>query len=286
MKKLISLILALTCLSFCFGCNSNTNKYSYSSTSISSGDQSVNPIQANLWFEECNSNENNKTVFSEQGTGAYSILFGDTQAPIEAIPRLKVTDKVILKKSPQCIEYGSPELYDLNYEKIFFPLKPNWSNLQLLPPGEYILTFKEYIETPPDSQGIYQHACYENIFIIVIGDGENSEITSKNVVYDGEEYCIILPISKVKVRVFDLYIRYLPLVDDELLKTAEEAIKNSVADYTSTILSFEVDDSGYLCLCSSKIVDIVPPATDENGNVILGCDSDHKHLFFKERISK
>ena len=120
--------------------------------------------------------------------------------------------------------------------------------------------------------------------------GCKADIKSENVVYEGEKYYIILPISKDKIWVHNSCIQYLPLLDDELLEKAEETIYKQAAAYTDSHIGCSVspDASGYLCLDLELIVDIDPPnvRTDSEGMIIDGgCNIDHKHVFFRERIA-
>lgn len=106
---------------------------------------------------------------------------------------------------------------------------------------------------------------------------------------DGEQY-LILPISQSKIFVRDEYKQYLDNIDIELLKTAEKNICDKMSAYTETPgFSLQFDNSGYLCLHTEWIVDIEPPnvVMDDNGEIInSGCNIDHKHIFFYERITK
>ena len=90
--------------------------------------------------------------------------------------------------------------------------------------------------------------------------------------------------------VLDEYKQHLNNIDVELLKTAEETICDKISVYTELPgFSLRFDDSGYLCLHIERIVDIEPPnvITDDNGEIINGgCNIDHKHIFFDERITK
>lgn len=99
---------------------------------------------------------------------------------------------------------------------------------------------------------------------------------------DGEQY-LILPISKKRVRVTSSHMQYLDEIDLNLLRTAEEKIRENIAQYTDNEGYFYLGDgNGYLSLCTEVIIDITPPSGTNDG----GCGIDHEHKFFKERISK
>ena len=99
-----------------------------------------------------------------------------------------------------------------------------------------------------------------------------------------------MPISKDKVLIRDEYKNQLGNIDIELLKYAEESITDKMSAYTDAPgFSLQFDNFGYLCLHTEWIVDIDPPniVTGENGEIIdSGCNIDHKHIFFSERITK
>ena len=99
---------------------------------------------------------------------------------------------------------------------------------------------------------------------------------------NGEQY-LILPISKKRVRVTSSHMQYLDEIDLNLLRTAEEKIRENIAQYTDNEGYFYLGDgNGYLSLCAEVIIDITPPSGTNDG----GCGIDHEHKFFKERISK
>ncbi len=117
-----------------------------------------------------------------------------------------------------------------------------------------------------------------------------SDHLSEYLTYENGKQCLVLPISKDKVFIHDEYKNQLGNIDIELLKYAEETITDKMSAYTDVPEFFlQFDNSGYLCLYTEWIADIDPPniVTDENGEIIdSGCDIDHKHIFFSERITK
>ena len=106
---------------------------------------------------------------------------------------------------------------------------------------------------------------------------------------EGKQY-LILPISKSKVRIRNEHKSYLENIDIELLKTAEETITDKMSAYIDIPrFDLQIDSAGDLCLYVEWIVDINPPnvVTSENGEIIdSGCNIDHRHIFFSERIAK
>ena len=117
-----------------------------------------------------------------------------------------------------------------------------------------------------------------------------SDHLSEYLTYENGKQCLVLPISKDKVFIHDEYKNQLGNIDIELLKYAEESITDKMSAYTDAPgFSLQFDNFGYLCLHTEWIVDIDPPniVTGENGEIIdSGCNIDHKHIFFSERITK
>lgn len=105
---------------------------------------------------------------------------------------------------------------------------------------------------------------------------------------DGEQY-LLLPISGTKVLVYDGHKQYIEKIDIDLLKTAEEKISAKIPQDESEPFFYLQMEEGDMYLCVEIIIDIDPPetVTMEDGTVISsGCDIDHKHVFYSERISK
>ena len=118
---------------------------------------------------------------------------------------------------------------------------------------------------------------------------ETKAISEYLIEEDGRQY-LISPISQSKMFVGDEYKQYFDDIDIELLKTAEQTICDKMSAYTETPgFSLQFDNFGNLCLHTEWIVEIDPPniVTDDNGEAIEGgCNVDHKHIFFYERITK
>ena len=106
---------------------------------------------------------------------------------------------------------------------------------------------------------------------------------------DGNQY-LILPLSKSKIYVSDSHKRYLHNIDFELLVAAEETIYEATSAYEEEpYIYLGRDSADHLCLCAELIINIEPPTvvTDENGEIFsTGCNIDHKHVYFCERITK
>lgn len=105
---------------------------------------------------------------------------------------------------------------------------------------------------------------------------------------NGDSY-LVLPISKLKVRVWGEYKAYLDRVDVDLLKTAEEKISDQAVQYAEEPSYYLLIEEGDLRLSAEVIVDIDPPLIKEVGDgdcVDQGCGIDHEHVFFSEPITK
>ena len=119
---------------------------------------------------------------------------------------------------------------------------------------------------------------------------ETKDISEYLIEKNGWQY-LILPVSQSEIIVGDDYKQHLNDIDIELLKTAEKIISDKMSAYTEPhIFYLMLDNSGHLCLGAESIVDIEPPnvVTDDSGEIfdMGGCNIDHKHIFFHERITK
>lgn len=95
---------------------------------------------------------------------------------------------------------------------------------------------------------------------------------------DDGEYEIRLPISGQTVRIRDEQLRFVPYIDDELVRTAEKTITEQISHYSDNSGLYLQVTEDYLCLTAEVIHYLDEP--DEN----VGC-FDHEHLFFSERIT-
>ncbi len=107
-----------------------------------------------------------------------------------------------------------------------------------------------------------------------------TQVTKQNclVKNDDGEYEIILPESGQTARVRDRQERFIPYIDDELVRQAEEKITEQISHYSDSSGFYLQITEGYLCLTAEVIRYLDEP--DEN----VGC-FDHEHLFFSERIT-
>lgn len=81
------------------------------------------------------------------------------------------------------------------------------------------------------------------------------------------------------------YSRYLPYITEDAYEQAEARLEKRLEAYEDASgFTLAIDEEGYLCLSREIIVDIDPPVAGEDGEVIHGCNCDHEHLFFRERI--
>lgn len=120
---------------------------------------------------------------------------------------------------------------------------------------------------------------------------ETNGISECILIEEGEHF-LVLPISKSKVSVRDEYTRYLEDIDLDLLKSAEEIISDQISLYSENSGFYLQMDEGCLYLAVEVIKQIDPPTIDpstvevEGGYEVSGCNIDHEHIFFSERISK
>lgn len=78
---------------------------------------------------------------------------------------------------------------------------------------------------------------------------------------------------------------YIPNITEEAIKKAENNLNEKTKNYEKTSLTFfNIDEEGYLCLCSEYILTIDPPVTDDEGNALEGCGYDHEHIVINERV--
>ncbi len=96
-------------------------------------------------------------------------------------------------------------------------------------------------------------------------------------------YVLTLPGSGEVLEVREEYVSCLPYVTDALVRAAEEKIANEVSKQEGEAHYWITEDeAGYLCLAAEQIIRL---PVDPNAQPQSGCDIDHKHLYFQERIS-
>ncbi len=94
-------------------------------------------------------------------------------------------------------------------------------------------------------------------------------------------YTLTLPQSQQALTLSETEVHFVPYITDTLVEEAEKKITEAVAEYKeSPQFSLDVWE-GYLCLYQEVIVPLTPP----EGATDLGCDIDHDHVIFRERIS-
>ena len=108
-----------------------------------------------------------------------------------------------------------------------------------------------------------------------------TSVTSMSRTYvteDGENYKLSIPNSNKSVKFGREYIKYIPYIYDAVVDNAVDKLSASVAQYgNNSGYYFTIDDDGYLCLT----VEVIAPLAEGE----IGSCSDHKHIFFSERIS-
>ena len=117
-------------------------------------------------------------------------------------------------------------------------------------------------------------------------DGQRSD--EGLVKYEDGTYSITLPITKQELNVREQYVGQILCVEDAAILRAEELILQQTAQYTDDPpIYLDFDSEGYLCLWVELIRDIEPPRVIVDGEYTItnGCDIDHEHLFFKQRLS-
>ena len=126
-----------------------TEKYSYSSAIISSGNSNIRPIKTFLYRGP------------GDGLGCEGI-FSDQSTDQSDFPTL-VADGQITVAASQSSRIGDPIVYDLDYKRYEYS-GDGWEELRLLPSGEYIVVFSEVINVGDKNN----ETGYEDVFKLVI----------------------------------------------------------------------------------------------------------------------
>jgi hypothetical protein len=109
----------------------------------------------------------------------------------------------------------------------------------------------------------------------IVGCGGISRyLTEEN----GMQY-LILPISRERVRVWEQYESRVGEIDVDLLRAAEKTLNERCAAYSEKAFCLSTDEAGNLCLCYEVIVEKSDYEKQDS-------PIDHKHVFFRERITK
>ena len=143
----------------------DTGKYGYSSVVIRSDSGSIQPIHCFLGVELY---ENGEATLNGCGGGAYHV-FSDPETKISDFPTL-VANGEVTATSPENARFGNPRLHNVNYEIYEEYSNLVWSELHLLPAGEYIVVFGEYGDTRNTSEETetYWLLSYENVFRLIV----------------------------------------------------------------------------------------------------------------------
>ena len=122
----------------------------------------------------------------------------------------------------------------------------------------------------------------------LFGCSNPQDISEDLVEEEGLQY-LTLPISKKKVQIWGECKQFVANIDVELLIAAEEKIIAQTRNSERPAgFGLQVKD-GHMYLNAEVIETIDPPKikTTEDGYVVEnGCDIDHRHVFFTERITK
>lgn len=124
--------------------------------------------------------------------------------------------------------------------------------------------------------------------LALFGCSNLQDISEVLVEEEGLQY-LALPISKKKVQIWGECKQFVANIDVELLIAAEEKIIAQTRNSERPAgFGLQVKD-GHMYLNAEVIETIDPPKikTTEDGYVVEnGCDIDHRHVFFTERITK
>lgn len=118
-------------------------------------------------------------------------------------------------------------------------------------------------------------ACDFEAFDEIVAESQPETETNEK----GNTY-LIMPISRKKVKLDEEYKEYLPYISYDLLRAAEEKINESAGDNEESGFYFAIDQEGYL----SIVKEVIVPIPEDQRTWGSGC-YDHKHKFYRERIS-
>ena len=152
-----------------------TEKYRYSSTIVSSGNNNIQPIEC---FEGTTYYENGEPTTSGCGAGAYAV-FEDPETKISDFPVL-VCDGDITVTVPVNVTLGRIEVYDTSFQELEYTIN-DFSDLTALPYGEYLIAFSEQIDGRGCDAEIvdYWITDNENLFRLVIQEPSKNETKNK-----------------------------------------------------------------------------------------------------------
>lgn len=141
-----------------------TEKYGYSSTIVSSGNNNIQPIACFLGTTQY---ENGVPTLNGCGDGVYRV-FSDPETKISDFPVL-VCDGDITATVPVNVTLGRIEVYDTSFQELEYTIN-DFSDLTALPYGEYLIVFSEQIDGRGCDAEIvdYWITNNENLFRLVI----------------------------------------------------------------------------------------------------------------------
>ena len=152
-----------------------TEKYRYSSTIVSSGNNNIQPIEC---FEGTTYYENGEPTTSGCGAGAYAV-FEDPETKISDFPVL-VCDGDITATVPVNVTLGRIKVYGTSFQELEYTIN-DFSDLTALPYGEYLVVFSEQIDGRGCDAEIvdYWITDNENLFRLVIQEPSKKETKNK-----------------------------------------------------------------------------------------------------------
>lgn len=152
-----------------------TEKYRYSSTIVSSGNNNIQPIEC---FEGATYYENGEPTTSGCGAGAYA-AFEDPETKISDFPVL-VCDGDIIATVPVNVTLGRIKVYGTSFQELEYTIN-DFSDLTALPYGEYLIAFSEQIDGRGCDAEIvdYWITDNENLFRLVIQEPSKNETKNK-----------------------------------------------------------------------------------------------------------
>ena len=124
----------------------------------------------------------------------------------------------------------------------------------------------------------------KSVDAIIPGSPQAGGVSPDN---ENGKYYLTLPISGDRIRVSEHQLAALESVTPQMIENAERIILEQLGAYIDNgVIYLEIDAQGCLCLQAEVIVDIDPPKTQvQDGEIVAaGCNIDHKHVFFSQRI--
>ena len=142
------------------------DKYGYASTLISSGDESITPINTLVYTNEYA--KDGTPGLCGDGDGVYRI-FSDPETKTSELPTI-VANGEITVTPPEHSRISGPTIYKPNFPIEDEGIYSTWDGLHLLPAGEYIVVFSENTDsrdTNPNSD-TYWISQFHLVFCLVV----------------------------------------------------------------------------------------------------------------------